>query len=41
MMGVGTSEASAAETISFRSLLDEMIDPDGLARWPAPAYRQL
>ena len=33
--------AAEAAPISLRSLLEEMTDPDRLARWPEPAYRCL
>ncbi len=41
LIGVGTLEASADESISLCSLLHDMSDPDALARWPQPVYRQL
>ena len=41
MLGIGAVEAFAQEAISLGSLLDEMTDPNGPARWPQPAYRQL
>ena len=41
ILGAQAAGAFAEETISFGSLLDEMIDSEGLAKWPQPAYRQL
>ncbi len=41
LMSVGTGGVSADEPISLRTLLQEMSDPDALARWPQPSYRQL
>ncbi len=41
ILGIQAVGAFAEEAISLGSLLDEMVDPDGLARLPEPAYLQL
>lgn len=38
---VAVSAFARAQDVTFSSLLSEMIDPDSLARLPAPAFRQM
>lgn len=37
-LGAGFSSPAGAATVTLESMLNEMIDPAALARWPSPAY---